>query len=83
MKEAGEVATSGEAKNITKNAELAMTHHVTPLVIETSGVFGKRLISLSISIYLIAFGIGRGSGNLSCSREYHQVCRAGQDAPCD
>ena len=49
MKEAGEVATSGEAKNITKYAELARTHHVTPLAIETSVVFGEGLMSFPLS----------------------------------
>ena len=38
--EAGAVATSAEAKKIAKYAELARTHHVIPLAIETSGVFG-------------------------------------------
>ena len=49
MREAGAVVTSGEAKNITKYAELARTHHVTPLAMETSGVFGERLVSFSMS----------------------------------
>ena len=49
MREAGEVATSGEAKNITKYAELARTHHVTPLAIETSRVFGEGLMSFPLS----------------------------------
>ena len=49
MKEAGAVVTSGEAKNITKYAELARTHHVSPLAHETSGVFGEGLVSFSMS----------------------------------
>ena len=48
-REAGAVATSAEVKNIAKYAELARTHHVTPLAIETSGVFGEGLMSFSMS----------------------------------
>ena len=43
------MVTSGEAKNITKYAELARTHHVTSLAMETSGVFGEGLVSFSMS----------------------------------
>ena len=46
MREVGAVATSAEAKKITKYVELARTHHVTPLAIETSGVFGEGLNEL-------------------------------------
>jgi len=49
MKEAGAVVTSGEVKNITKSAELARTHYVSPLAHETSGVFGEGLVSFSMS----------------------------------
>ena len=48
-REVGAVATSAEAKIITKYAELARTHHVTPLAIETSGVFAEGLMSVSMS----------------------------------
>ena len=49
MKEAGEAVTSGEAKNITKYAELARMHHVAPFSIETSEVFGEGLMSFTMS----------------------------------
>ena len=39
-REAGAVATSAEVKKSNKYKELAWTHHVAPLAIETSGVFG-------------------------------------------
>ena len=43
------MATSAEVKNIAKYAELARTHHVTPLAIQTSGVFGEGLMSCPLS----------------------------------
>ena len=45
MREIGAVATSAVAKKI-KYVELARTHHVTPLAIETSRVFGEGLNEL-------------------------------------
>ena len=43
------MVTTGEAKKITKYVELARTHHVSPLAIETPGVFGEGLMSFSMS----------------------------------
>ena len=40
-REAGAVAAAAEAKKTVKYAELARTHHVAPLAVETSGVFGS------------------------------------------
>ena len=40
-REAGAVATVAEMKKTIKYVELARTHHVTPLAVETSGVFGQ------------------------------------------
>ena len=39
-REAGAVAAAAEAKKTEKYAELARTHDVAPLAVETSGVFG-------------------------------------------
>ena len=39
-RETGAVAAAAEEKKTTKYGELAMTHFVAPLAIETSGAFG-------------------------------------------
>ena len=39
-RETGAVAASAEEKKTTKYVELARTHYVTPLAVETSGAFG-------------------------------------------
>ena len=62
-REAGAMAASAEVKRSNKYEELARTHHVAPLAIETSSVFGpgtqefvtelgRRLISGCQGIYL-------------------------------
>ena len=40
-REAGAVATTAEMKKTIKYVELARTHHVAPLAVKTSGVFGQ------------------------------------------
>lgn len=49
------MVTSAEAKKSTSYAELARTHHVVPLAIETSGVFGPGAMHGS-HILLVAHG---------------------------
>lgn len=44
-REAGAMATSAEVKKNTKYGELARTHHVAPLAVETSGMFGPGVNS--------------------------------------